>query len=149
MAEPIAECDLAYAAGIIDGEGCITVIKQRYATVGWPTNYALSVRVLTTDHVIVPWLQETFGGSYATYTDGRTIKGSIGKERRWQLASAAAEKFLRAVMPWLKLKRPQAELALQFRKLIGRKGRPISDENRNSRELIFQQMKALKKVRIS
>lgn len=149
----ISEIDLAYAAGIIDGEGCIHLWKNQYKTKGWQTNYGVSVTVLTADGVLAPWMGLTFGGSvrsYRDYSPSRVKMGVAGNNycRRWQVASQAADTFLRAIRPYLKLKGAEADLAFEFRKLVGSPGVRITPENRATREAMWGRMKSLKLERV-
>lgn len=141
-----SETDLAYAAGIIDGEGCICIFRTSYGTKSkLPQNYALTVGVLTTDTVIAPWLHATFGGSLRTYRHyGASAKVvQRGLSRRWMVASAEAESFLRAIFPYLKLKQHRAEVALRFRGLVSRTGHAITEENRAQRLSCYEEMREL------
>lgn len=132
--------ELAYTAGIIDGEGCISIVRKPYKTAGFPTNYELYVKVQTADKIICPWLHIRFGGSL-----GMT-KGYNGNRRchTWGVSSASAELFLRAILPWLRLKRAEAELGIEFRKTKVAPGHYIGDVVRQQRADLFEQMKALK-----
>lgn len=145
----IPDTELAYAAGIIDGEGCIHVAHQTYAK-GWKSNYRLQVTVLTTDNVLCPWLCSRFGGSERVYSDYNTTNGrspSKGYCHRWMVVSLEATAFLEAILPYLLLKKDEAILALQFRGLVGSAGKRISDENRQQRVAIYDGLRLLKQQR--
>lgn len=138
--------DLAYAAGLIDGEGCICIQKSSYGTKSnLPPNYALIVVVSTTDAILTPWLHARFGGSVCKFRGYAPLRGlkQVGMSSRWMVASAEAEQFLRAVLPYLQLKKQRAEVALRFRGLISRTGRPIAEENRALRRGCYEEMRAL------
>ena len=136
----IPATDLAYAAGVIDGEGCIRINRSPYGSHETrPTNYNLVVSVLTCDRVLPAFLHSLFGGSFRDYRF---------KSKRlhvhWSVRSAHAEAVLRALLPYLKLKREQAEVGLEFRKLTGNNGTRLTDENRSQRAFYFEEMKRLK-----
>jgi len=105
--------NLAYAAGIVDGEGCILVsdhptrykgkTPERLGTVY--RTYSCRVAVATVDSVIAPWMHRHFGGSLCAR------KRQVWS---WTLATSDAERFLRLVYPFLKLKKAQAKIALRF-----------------------------------
>ncbi len=105
--------DLAYMAGILDGEGCILIQKKR-PTGGKHSKYTLSVTVGSTDEWLCWYFQMVWGGS--VYQVGRTSKDSWKWQPLWQwyLGAHASVVMLDALMPYLKLKKPQAELAIQF-----------------------------------
>jgi hypothetical protein len=138
----IPDTERAYSAGLIDGEGCIAIAKQTYAKHGYPNNYALTVRVMTTDTILPNYLYGLFGGHLKVSVDPRG-----GRKRvTWAVTSARAESMLRVVLPHLRLKKPQAMLALEFRSLMGVGGRAMTEENRQKRAWYCDEMKRLKRV---
>jgi len=129
--------DLAYAAGLIDGEGSITICR---AGKGY---HNVRVSICMSDGIAVPWLHRTFDGNFY---EQRTAKQPDRIYRRWEVYNKKAEVFLRLILPWLRVKRPQAELALKFRDtLIGEPWRRISPELHEQRCVAEQQMRDLKK----
>lgn len=102
--------DLAYAAGIIDGEGCITIQKKKNKTDIRP-HASLLVAVASTDEWLCNWLKFAFGGSAC---QGNTKTKAGNTVWYWQITTRQAGEFLQLILPYLKMKRPQAELALQF-----------------------------------
>lgn len=152
--EGISVADLAYAAGIIDGEGCINISMCDYSRRGQHLrqNYCVRVAVLTTDAVICPWLKETFGGAMREYTDKRYgTKAAKGTLRRWSLSMSMTAGFLQAILPYLKLKRERAEVALQFCTLLRGPGgnKPLPEENMQERRRYYERMKELNAKRIA
>lgn len=129
--------DLAYAAGIVDGEGCIVAKRSAVKFRGFPA-YSLSVIVGMADPEAVDWLKGTFGG----YIYGYDQKGA-GKRpmHRWMLSGLRCQYFLKLLLPYLKVKRDQAEVAIGFpaRPRSGRRGRPL--------EIIEQQEAAYWRLR--
>ena len=108
--------DLSYTAGIIDGEGCITIEKHKnsgnQANVSGYT-YVLQVSVLMANKWICYWLQEGFEGNVRRHVY-RTQKHC--EQWRWRVCSKLAYNFLIKIKPYLKLKQDQAELGLRFQK---------------------------------
>lgn len=99
--------DLAYAAGILDGEG----------SVGWykPTSsratYRVRVSVGMTDVEGPAHMMQTLGGSL--YEQGR--KTGTGKTVYvWQLTCHKAADGLEKLLPYLKVKKRKAELAIEL-----------------------------------
>tara|TARA_R110002020_G_scaffold168090_1_gene356764 strand:+ start:18350 stop:18742 length:393 start_codon:yes stop_codon:yes gene_type:complete len=90
---------LAYLAGYIDGEGCFTVSSG--------TRIAVS-------NTYIPGLlkmQERWGGSV------RRMSGTNPNARtgwQWQLGGENCRHLLRLLLPYLKEKRDQAELVLEW-----------------------------------
>jgi hypothetical protein len=114
----ISESDLAYAAGIIDGEGCIKIYHAKKETLGKGhvrDRYQLQIQVDMVKSEVVNWLQSKFGGT--VYEHRRSIKKhpTWNDSKRWYLMSKdEMTNFLGMILPYLKIKRKQAELALQF-----------------------------------
>ena len=105
--------DLAYIAGIIDGEGCIGLRREtlrrkdkKYATV------RLYVSVSNTNEWLLQWLRFSFRGSLAPCP--RKNHQRLAWE--WCIVFKQARAFLEAIYPYLRIKKPQAEIALRFQK---------------------------------
>lgn len=120
MIEPTA-IDHAYAAGLFDGEGCVMIARARSGTAprGSTTKriyHRLDLSVGQVDRRPLLWLQTRYGGRI----DPVPKKRGIGEQLCWQwrLGPRAAEMFLRQVLPYLIVKREQAEVALTFRATI-------------------------------
>ena len=118
---------LAYAAGIFDGEGCIVLGKPRPGKGG----RQLFVQVTNTEVWICEWLKFQFGGSIQSH-DRKNKKWK--KCYVWVIVSRQADSFLEIVLPYLNLKRPQAELAISFQKEKSYRARgrwnPLTEEER-------------------
>ena len=98
------DCDWAYAAGIIDGEGSISIHRKQ-------KSFVLAVQVGVTDLILVDWMWITFGGNINHYQP----PGDRKEVFIWKLHGTKAQEFIRGIMPYLKLKIEKAELALTFR----------------------------------
>ena len=103
--------DLAYTAGIIDGEGCILISKARRQKSRSGYVYGLTVSVNSTDEWLCQWLKFSFGGSITLKKHYRENESLLWI---WAVRSNQAVAFLKLVLPYLYLKKPQAELAIKF-----------------------------------
>ena len=101
---------LAWAAGIIDGEGCISICRKRHANA-----WVLRVTVSQVDPRLPARLKELFGGSVSHYNP---VKKNHRRVWTWTIQAHAAEAALRAVLPWLFLKKEQAEIGMASRQFI-------------------------------
>ncbi len=110
--------ELAYTAGIIDGEGWIS-IKNRQIKNGY-RNYCLKVGVASTNEPIINWLKGNYGGSICFVKS----RGNRKDKWVWDLATKQASELLKLVLPYLKIKNPQAELALKFQSRRKYRGNP-------------------------
>jgi len=94
--------ELAYLAGFFDGEGSVIIDK----------NHGMACVVASTTKWILELLRFNFGGSINTDKKIRYEHGHICYH--WKINSTNAESFLQAILPYLKLKRPEAEVAIKF-----------------------------------
>lgn len=118
--------DLAYAAGFFDGEGCIHMRP----------NGQIHIDMTQYDTRPLQYIQEATGSILRFRKNG--------KEYRLKTSNRElVVKFLKLVLPYLVLKREQAQLAIEFieSKLRGRIHEP------NIREQYYERMKSLKRDR--
>ena len=102
----IEEWKLAYAFGLIDGEGCISINQ--------PHNrgfFSLNVEVTMSDEEPIKFLFDTFGG-YFQVKITRTVNNRV--MYRWGLQSEKAQKFLKLIQPFIIGKVMQVGVALDF-----------------------------------
>lgn len=100
----------AYAAGIIDGEGCFAVTKNFKED---KTYYRPSIHVNNTNLEILDWLQQHFGGHV------RDISEHKLEYRKdifvWKLTKISEiEAFTMVVYPFLIIKKKHAQTMLNF-----------------------------------
>jgi hypothetical protein len=96
-----------YVAGFFDGEGCVNLTVK-----GRARQVALRVMVVNTEPMILALLHAQYGGRIPK-------PRQVGKET-WKffgvlvLTDYAAIRFLEDIAPFVILKKPQIELALEF-----------------------------------
>lgn len=146
-AETIPEIDRAYAAGILDGEGCVHVAKNNAKRLRKPY-HQLRVMVSMTDQSPVIWLAERFGGSVYTKVHTAPTKAHWRPLHMWTLVGRQAHAFLEKVLPYLKVKRQQAVLGLELQSLAGHRSRPITEEQFARREDIRRAVSDLNYSRV-
>jgi LAGLIDADG endonuclease len=138
------EIKLAYMAGFFDGEGCITIVRQKPNGRGKTMRHQLHVIIGQKDGAIMDWIVGNFGGpTHLVKRDG---------SYSWQLSQNKAYYFLKQILPFLKYKRSQAELGIRFmQRLINKeatfasgKGGRLSERELAIRENLCVQMKELK-----
>ena len=95
----------AWAAGLIDGEGCISIYRCPEGP-----GYKLSVRVGMTHEPTVRRLLEVFGGSVYSYQP----KGNRHRAFMWNCCGHLAQSVLWELKPYFVTKARQCELALEF-----------------------------------
>ena len=99
---------LAYTAGIVDGEGTIKLRTNK-------SYYEVEVFVTNTNEWLIQWLKMQFGGRIYLMKDS-SRKPNARDGFRWRLISRQASEFLKLILPYLQIKRPQAELAIAYQK---------------------------------
>lgn len=131
--------DLAYLAGIIDGEGCFSIYS------GGPREFQLRVYVVNTNKDLIDWLQDTFGG--LVYSRNSTKNPHWRTKYEWVLDGKMTEHLIPKVQPYLIIKGDQASLGLRFRKTFKNKKRPrftkMDDQLLAERLFCYQEMKRL------
>lgn len=111
--------DLAYAAGIIDGEGTIGITEVRPtesrrrggSRVRVSPYHRIYVAVTMTDPSVPSWLYATFGGSIQRL---RQRNAAHKPTTRWSCTSVGAARVCDLLLPYLKVKATQAELVSRF-----------------------------------
>ena len=98
------DTDIAYLAGLIDGEGTVSLQLRKKHLV------ALRVVVYNTNEDVIDWCQAAFDGT--KHKVGRVREGHK-QEWQWFTHSDYAAEILEMVMPYLIIKRAKAEVALR------------------------------------
>jgi hypothetical protein len=114
-----SETDLAYIAGLIDGEGHIGVKKSKaykHLTGRVSPGYHARICIKMVDEAAIRFVAETLGGWY--FLEKRAI-GGLSKRQlyAYQATDKSAETILRALLPYMRVKRGQAEAVLELRAL--------------------------------
>ena len=113
----LSKIDIAYMAGIVDGEGSITAyVTQRTR---------IRLTVTNTSLELMKWMVSRFGGSF--YTKAKKEERNM-QAYGWEVACKKAEKALRLLLPFLVIKKRQAELALQIQDTITIKRSTVTPE---------------------
>ena len=101
--------ELAYTAGIMDGEGSIGIARHKSKSCRHGYMLELNVQVTSSDEWLCQWLKFAFGGSLSHSVN------SVGNPMwHWIIVARKASEFLKLIKPYLRLKRPEAELAIKF-----------------------------------
>ena len=109
---------LAYLAGVIDSDGSIGISRrtEKTNTHGYSYREALQITWKRSDGAIdfLSKLKSIYGGSLGFYTGGFNNKTQTV---RYSTDGKGTEKIVKDILPYLKLKRKQAELVLEMRGL--------------------------------
>ena len=132
----MTDTDLAWAAGFIDGEGCITILVDR-------GRHTAAITVGQVNRRPLDRLQEILGGSVGPCKDDK------GGHFQWRVyaekAAVAAEKLL----PYLKNKDQQALYLLRFQGTKGTidKHPKVTPEIADYQSYLYSQVKYLNRRR--
>jgi hypothetical protein len=131
---------LAYAAGIIDGEGSIKIWESKMNP-KLRGQFNLRVNVTSTDKCLIDWLAQKFGGSSSEMrSPSRTkfVKRKLGYI--WECSRPNILTFLEGIYPYLVIKKDRCKIAIEFRKTFAKRERNLSIETREIRSKICMQM---------
>ncbi len=134
-ANALRDVDAAYLAAFIDGEGCIILARRTYGL-------SMRLHATNTDTSVLEWIAEITG-------TGQVLRQSRGNEKHnasyhWQVHGLAAASVLRQILPYIRIKRAQAELAIAAQGRMHR-GRRRSQEDRDREQSDIEQMHRLNK----
>ena len=116
MTEPQAT-DWAYAAGFVDGEGCISILRS-FTPARGKYQYGVAVVVANRERPVLEWLCSLWSGSVVSVS---ARKGLARQGWAWRSRSGqGAEEFLRGIQPWLRIKTKQCDNALAMIALLRR-----------------------------
>lgn len=105
----MSETDLAYIAGFFDGEGHCGVSLQVSKTY---RSYHCNVLVTNTNREVLDWMQKTLQLGFVKIA--KPAKAHHKVSYRLEFPKLHIVKFLGFVLPYLKVKKRQAELMIQF-----------------------------------
>lgn len=139
---PTDRATLGYLAGLVDSEGCIGISTTR-SKQSLSDSYKINVSITNTDENLIDWLYNTIGGSIVTLA----LKNNCKQTWRWNLYGNNAYLFLNYLIDFLIIKRKQAKIAIEIRKLqVNRPNKIIDQETSNKCFDLKQKMHELNKV---
>lgn len=125
---PVKEKTKAYAAAIMDAEGCFSISKR--------LNDKGSMHY--EPHIIFTGKHNPLGKYFVHHFGGTCTQHKTDGYFHWQLTGSKARmSFLTSILPYLFEKRDQAQILIEY---ISLNGRP----NPTLRETMYQQIKSLK-----
>jgi sulfite reductase beta subunit-like hemoprotein len=130
---------LGYLAGLLDGEGSVIVTRTRGRG---SVNDSVSARVIitNTDLPLIEWLLAEVGGSFVPK---KRMKDHHRQAYQWLLGGRNAAAFLLAVIPYLRIKKAQAEAGLRILETVGDRNTRLTDEVMEIREEAFAEVRRL------
>ena len=149
----IKDVDLAYAAGLIDGEGCICLSRWHKKNIhgeldhGWAYTLSVTVQMTTPQEPAFMYdvFNKEFGGLYKVYQKRNSNTKPVF---HWRISCSSCAPFLKSLLPYLLGKKPQALAAIEYAEWIanhpahGKRGR--STEEHKYQEEMWVRIKGLK-----
>jgi hypothetical protein len=106
------DTEIAYLAGMIDGEGSI-YIQRRITKAGY-MSYFPRFQVVNTNQEVMEWIQNTFGGNL--YKKPRTKHNEKWRLCfEWFSTVGVMDELLPLIIPYLIIKKQHALVMMQFR----------------------------------
>ena len=135
---------LSYLAGIIDGEGSISIEiqSQSFRHNRKCDYYSLRLLVINTNLPLLNWIQENFGGTI------RARKPVPNRRQcyRWNLCSHNAAAVLAACEPYMIVKKAHVAVFLKFAATMTKANVRLSDELLSCRRDWYLQLKHINKT---
>ncbi len=133
--------DLAWAAGFIDGEGCLYIGKHQRGRY-----HVLSLSVTQIKLLPLRKLKRIFRvGAIVRHKRGKGERPNFRPAWRYECSSASLCALLKKIVPYLANKRREAQLAIQFQDNCIVRNQRISDTEYKKREKYYRKMRDLKK----
>lgn len=153
---PLEPVTLAYIAGLVDGEGTITIQKLgRKGT----EEYSVQVSVAQKDRAILDWLKATFACGHIAVQkrSGGLLAGRpmlTGFMHQWMATASLGTQIIRAIQPYLRIKHRHAEIVLEYadlkadwqlrKRVVGERGtRPTPPELMDRYRELRREVRAL------
>jgi hypothetical protein len=145
------DIEWAQLAAYIDGEGCILIDRRpNKKHPEWAPNYLVSVIVSNSDPRLIVWSKQTFGGFITNQKDPRIRKTSKRVLYGWRTSTRDSRWVLEHCLPYLIIKREQAEIALAMFDTFADKKysrwNPMPDEVRARRDSLVVSIREMKKT---
>ncbi len=142
---------LAYLAGIIDGEGSIYIGNFSSNPKTGTLHYQTNMEVTNTDRKLIDWLINTFGGRLNEYTAKQTPKNSRRAVFRWIVSGELLTYLCPLILPFLIIKVRQCEIMIKMRATFngtgavkGKSGcQPVTEDILEMRKHYFDEMRSL------
>ncbi len=99
----------AYAAGIFDGEGYVDIYSATPPKASKSPSFLIRVIISQKDGRLINWLESNFKGH--VYSARKEGKYPI---YRWDSRAQNALNFLKAIQPFVVVKKDQVDLAIKF-----------------------------------
>ena len=136
---------LPYLAGLIDGEGNISICKRRAYGAYLTHRYSLRLALEITHKETVDWVAQNFGGAYNSRSHKLTQLGNQRKiSYRITWSGQQALKLLETILPYLITKKQEAIVAIDYQQNCPPKTYKLNLNEINRRERAYQSLRKTK-----
>lgn len=132
--------EIAYLAGLIDGEGCIYIGHTKQGKYGNGYVWHSMLKITSCDEELIIWLENTFGGSKDSRYRWTSKKAFTRPVYNWQATGPMLDYILPLARPYLIIKKKQCDVMIRYRltsKNIGNKRLP-DEINQQRLELLSE-----------
>lgn len=136
------DIEKAWLAGIVDGEGSIFIMKQKRKDRERDTNYILRMSVQSTDPFMAVECSKLVGGPVISEQFDKRPNNS--NTLKWELSGRTACKVLEEILPFMRVKHSQAQLAIDFQKTTKKHWRHMLESDYETQEKYYQALKQAK-----
>jgi len=106
---------IAYLAGIIDGEGCFYIGRVKQGKYGNGYQWHCMLKVTSCDESLIIWLENTFGGAKDSRYRWTSKKKFTRPVYNWQATGPMLDYVVLVIYPYLIIKKRQAEVMTKYR----------------------------------
>lgn len=137
---------IAYLAGIIDGEGCFFLGRfsqknqKKETVIGWHS----LIRITSCDEVLIIWLEQNFGGKRESRYRWTAKKKFYRPVYGWNATGITLDWLLPKIKPYLLIKSKHCDVMLEYRKTnLAYTNKPLTEEILQKRFELIKQMRNL------
>lgn len=130
---------LAYIAGFLDGEGCISLSSNG-------TNRSVRVTFVQCDIRPLEKIQSLLGGAgQLTVFNSRRASKKKWKTHRYKVSGPGAVYLLEELLPYLIVKKEQAEIVIKYQKTLNQKTHRLPQRLLQYRQSLIRNLPLAKK----
>lgn len=118
---------IAYLAGIVDGEGCFYLGQVKQGKYGNGLQFHSMLKVTSCDEELIIWLENIFGGQKDSRYRWTSKKSFTRPVYNWQATGEMLDYICPLIKPYLIIKSKQCDVMMRYRltsKNIGSKRLP-------------------------
>jgi hypothetical protein len=118
----VKDVELAYIAGMLDGEGTISINRHKRTDIKLNTpslRYKLFINVVNTNEDVIRFIHKIFGVGNVQFRD-RSKEFHRQNQFKWQVDGDKAKDVLKSLLPYMIIKKEETEIAIEFQELLNK-----------------------------